>query len=107
MNLPDDTDGDALRRLAAAGSDLSRPMTMDFMVAIPTRAAGLAVAEAAAAAGYRTSVEEGGDGWTCYCTRRMVASHAAVVDAQAELNRFSEPHGGRCDGWGSAGNATG
>jgi regulator of RNase E activity RraB len=104
MHLPNDADGDALRRLAAAGSDLSRPMSIDFAVAVPSRVAGLAVARAAAVVGYESSVDGGGDGWTCYCTRRMVASHAAVVDAQAELNRLSEPHGGRCDGWGSAGN---
>jgi regulator of RNase E activity RraB len=109
MNFPNDADGDALRRLIHDGSDLSRPMAIDFTVDVPTRAAGEAVARAAEQAGYQTSVEmdEEDGAWTCYCTRYMIANYAAVVEAQRELNRLSEPHGGSCDGWGSFGNAAG
>ena len=103
MDYPDDADGDALRRLVQAGMDLSRPITVDFMVDVPTRAAGRAVAEAAEKAGYETAVEQDDEdgAWTCYCSRNMIASYAAVVAAQEELTRLSEPHGGYCDGWGS------
>ena len=32
---PDDADGDALRRIASTGADMSRPMQIDFFVAVP------------------------------------------------------------------------
>jgi hypothetical protein len=107
MEFPHDADGDALRRLALAGSDLSRPMTVEFTVDVPTQAAGQAVAQTAQAAGYRTAVErdEEDGAWTCYCTRDMIASYEALIASQKELNRLAEPHGGYCDGWGSSGNA--
>jgi regulator of RNase E activity RraB len=87
---------------------MARPMTIEFTVAVPSLAAGQAVAGAAQEIGYRTSVEhdEEGETWTCYCTRHMVATYEAIVLAQRELNRLSGPHGGHCDGWGSFGNAT-
>ena len=106
MTFPSDDDGDALRRLAEAGIDMCRPMSIDFFVAVPDHQTGFAVAESAAGAGYRTSVEqdeEDGE-WTCYCTRDMVPTYAAVVAAQQELDRLSSRHGGYVDGWGSSGN---
>jgi hypothetical protein len=109
---PDDADGGALRRLEADGSDLSRPMDIDFAVAVPGESSGKAVAEAARAAGYAAKVACDGSGededsqrWTCYCTRRMVPSREALRAAEAELERVSAPHGGYLDGWGSFGNA--
>jgi hypothetical protein len=107
MEFPDDADGNALRELVLAGSDLSRPLTIDFTIAIPTPEAGQAIAEAAEAVGYQVAVEQDAEStsWTCYCTRDMIASYEALIAMQEELNRLSEPHGGYCDGWGSFGNA--
>ena len=56
-NLPNDADGDALRGLIGLGDDLSRPMSIDFFIAVPSEQAGLAVAEAAEQQGYVTSVK--------------------------------------------------
>jgi regulator of RNase E activity RraB len=108
LEFPNDADGDALRRLAEDGNDLTRPMQIDFTVSVPSLAAGHAVAQAAQEIGYRASVEhdEEGETWTCYCSRHMVASYDAVILAQEELNRLSAPHGGHCDGWGSFGSAS-
>jgi hypothetical protein len=33
-DYPDDADGDALRRVAADGSDMSKPMEVDFMLSV-------------------------------------------------------------------------
>ena len=89
MDYPDDADGDALRRVERDGSDMTRPMEIDFAVAVPNEAAGLAVAKLAEGIGYRPSVarDEESGAWTCYCTRTMVPTHAALVDAQAERDR--------------------
>ena len=42
---PNDADGDALRRVAGSGADMSRPMTIDFSVASPNREAADQVAQ--------------------------------------------------------------
>ena len=70
----------ALRRIERDGSDLSKPLFMDFFVAVPSEDAGIEVANAAAELGFETSVEsveETGD-WTCYCSIRMIAELSAV-----------------------------
>jgi hypothetical protein len=104
-DYPDDADGDALRRVAAMGADMSRPMEIDFFVVVPDREAGEAVARLAARAGYRTELvhDEEDDAWDCYCSRRMLPTHEGVVTAQHELDQLGRPFGGRSDGWGTAG----
>ena len=79
LDFPNDADGDALRRVAADGSDLSRPVSIDFTVAVPDSGAGLEVAVRAGALGYQTA-------------------------AQQELDELARSHGGRADGWGTFGN---
>jgi regulator of RNase E activity RraB len=107
VEYPTDDDGDALRRLAADGNDMSRPMSIDFTIAVPTQSAGHAIAQAAQELGYRASVEhdDEDDVWTCFCTKHMLATYEGVVLGQQELNTLSRPHGGECDGWGSFGNS--
>lgn len=106
---PNDADGDALRRVAEDGSDMSRPMSIDFMVAVPDEPSGQAVAQRAQESGFATSVsgdEESGE-WTCYCTRVMHATYEGVTAAQAQLDQLAKPSRGYCDGWGTFGNADG
>jgi Regulator of ribonuclease activity B len=107
MDYPNDADGDALRRVARDGSDMTRPMDVDFAVAVPDEMSGLEVAKLAQGLGYRPDVvrdDESGS-WTCCCTRSMVLTYAAVIAAQAELDRVAGPVGGASDGWGTFGNA--
>jgi hypothetical protein len=56
--LPDDADGDALRRLVADGSDLSRAMKIDFAVDVPHGQAARAFAESAERHGFRVTVSQ-------------------------------------------------
>lgn len=107
-DLPRDSDGDALRRLIATGSDLSKAMEIDFAMDVPDQVTGLAFASAAEALGYRTSVNLGNASgrWTCYCTRTMVPSHEAVIEVQKNLEKLGKPYNAVPDGWGSFGNAT-
>jgi hypothetical protein len=105
MEYPDDADGHALRRVATH-SDMSLPMSIDFMVDVPNEAAGNVVARAATARGYSASVEcdDASERWTCYCVKRMLAAYDGVIAVQAELDELSAPVGGRSDGWGTSGN---
>jgi hypothetical protein len=108
--LPRDATGDALQRLVDHGSDLDRPMQIDFAVAVPTREAARHVAREARRRGYATDIthDQLGDDdfpWSCYCTRTLVPSYRNVCAAEAELDAIARPVGGHADGFGSFGNA--
>lgn len=89
--LPHDSDGDALRRLIATGSDLTKEMEIDFMVDVPDRDVGIAFAATVAPLGFRTDVDQGSASgrWTCYCRRRMVPSYDAIISVQETLGDHS------------------
>lgn len=101
-----DADRDALRRVADAGADLSRPMSIEFHVRAPDRRSAELAATKVAALGYVPDIEsdEGSDNITLYCARQMLATLENVVNAQAELNDAVSPFGAECDGWGTFGN---
>ena len=106
VGFPDDSDGRALRRVANDGSDMSKPMFINFHILVPSEETALALAAEAQKLGYRTHVYDG-DGvarWTCECSTRMLATYEGVVAVQDELGEVSAPFGGRCDGWGTFGN---
>jgi regulator of RNase E activity RraB len=56
--IPDDATGEALRQLEERGSDLTKPMEIDFFVAVPSEEAGHKVAAKAQELGFTTSVEQ-------------------------------------------------
>ncbi len=106
MDYPDDADGEALRLLAANGSDMARPMDVDFQVAAPDKACADAIARTAETVGYRADVSKDhhASTWTVTGSREMVASYEALIRVQAELDALSRPLGGSSDGWGTWGN---
>lgn len=55
-DFPNGADGDALRRFVDGGSDLSKPMTIDFQVAVPDEAAANGLAEIAYKLGYSVKI---------------------------------------------------
>jgi regulator of RNase E activity RraB len=105
--FPNDSDGDALRQVIRNGSDLSKPMFIDFQVAVPNEASAEALANVATKLGYRVSTYESSEcrlPWTCECSTRMLATYEAVVAIQEELGAISVEFGGVPDGWGTFGN---
>ena len=105
-SYPDDADGDALQRLADEGSDMSRPMTIDFVVSISDMSKARSIAQLVAEHGYQTDIhldDEGGS-IDIYCTKRMVATYDGVVACQTELTQLCKPFGVVCDSWGTYGN---
>ncbi len=108
--LPNDADGDALRRLIKDGSDLSKPMYVDFQVAVPSEKAAKQLADGARKLGYKVRVYASAEcelPWTCECSTRMVVSHEGIVAMETELAELASPLGGFPDGWGSFGNKPG
>lgn len=113
-SYPNDADGDALRGVASAGNDMSKPMDFDFQIAAPDEATANLVAEQAKKLGFRTSVycddeeadlEDAEDLWTCECTKSMIPTYEAVVAAQVQLDALAKPLDACVDGWGTFGNA--
>jgi hypothetical protein len=104
--IPNDSDGDAMRRVLSHGSDASRPMKIDFHVAVPNEEAGNHIVAAAIAKNYEAKLyrDEKTGNWTCTCSREMLLDHNDLVGCQTELDRISSPFGGCSDGWGTFGN---
>lgn len=98
----------ALKQIELDGSDLSKPLLLDFFVAVPSESAGNVVAKSAAAIGFDTSVEaddESGE-WTCYCAIKMIPELSAVLQLEERLDEFGRSVGGKADGFGTFGNAS-
>jgi regulator of RNase E activity RraB len=112
--IPDDATGDALKVIAEKGSDLTKPMKIDFFVAVPSKETGDKVALKARDLGFTTSVEmddvdldDDGMLWTCYCTKVLVPEYDEVVKIEQQLDSIAKEFGGHIDGFGTFGNAEG
>lgn len=107
-SIPDDADGDVLRRLAESGNDLSKFMVIDFHVVVPDQEIGLQFAELAQQSGYKTELyyDKEEDEFTAWCSKLMLPEHQALIDAQVELAELALPFGGAIDGWGTEGNVS-
>jgi regulator of RNase E activity RraB len=108
MNIPypDDADGEALQRVADNGSDMSKPMSIEFAVVVPDMAKARAIAELVSSHGYRPdiNVDDETGAVAVYCAKTMLATYEGVVSGQAELTHLCEPFGAICDSWGTYGN---
>ena len=106
QNYPNDSDGDALQRLAADGNDMASPMVIEFPVVVSTEILAERFARIARERGFAANLwkhEDGAD-WDVVCSIGMVPTYADVVRTQQQLNDLSEPFGGYSDGWGTFGN---
>jgi hypothetical protein len=110
IDFPHDSDGDALRGLVERGSDLSRPMLIDFQISAHTESAANAIGELARKLCYHVKIyqyPEIDENWTCECSTRMLATYDGVLAVQRELAELSVELGGYPDGWGTFGNKPG
>ena len=105
--IPDDSTGTALKQYASQGSDLDRPMLIDFFAAVPSQEAGVKLSKALEGTELTTSIEydkEAGE-WTCYCSVRMIPRYEDVVKMEELIEAKAKLFGGNADGFGSYGNA--
>lgn len=82
--IPDDDTGLAIKRWAAEGSDLTKPMKIDFFVSIPNHQVGHAFEQASELDGFALSTEADSETgkWTCYCTKVLVPKNKAALSAK-------------------------
>jgi hypothetical protein len=97
----------ALRRCEAHGSDLTRPMVMDFFVVAPSEAVGHVVVVRTTPMGFssRLAQDDESGAWTVTCTVTIVPTFERVIALERLLDRLARELGGFADGFGSFGNA--
>src|SRR5260221_9703123 len=105
-DYPRDADGDALRRVVADGSDMSKPMDVDFPVVISDETTARRFSEFISKHGYAAHLWHDDDDvkWDVICVKNMILDYDAVLEVQRHLNELSHPFGGYSDGWGTFGN---
>lgn len=106
-DYPEDADGDALRSIAASGSDMSRPMLIDFAIDASSKSIAQACLAALEDAGFQATLYQDDEEqrWSVYCPIRMIAEYDAIVRTQKILGELVADLGGTPDGWGTFGNA--
>jgi Regulator of ribonuclease activity B len=104
MIYPDDDNGDVLRRLEAAGDNLTLPRNVDFTVVFPEESAAERFAEHFREQGYAASVEFAETvkelPWDVVVVTYMTPSHQEIGDFETTLQKVADTLGGRNDGWG-------
>lgn len=104
MFIPDDANGDVLRRMLGHGDDLTQPRDIDFVVVFADEASAKEFASHCKSLGLATSVKfsETAKGlpWDVNVVKNMVPQHDKIGEFEDELELVAEPLGGRNDGWG-------
>ena len=102
QDFPRDADGDALRKLHDAGSDLSKPHNVDFYLCFVDENAARTVADRVRQLTVRAHVKLEEDGrWTCFCQNTMVPSYDNIVALDRRLEALCREFGGEYEGWGT------
>jgi regulator of RNase E activity RraB len=100
---PDDVpDSVVVENLRNAGSDLSKPHSIDFDLYFPDEAAARRVASRLTSQGFAVTVDEGEEDWSVEATRTMVPDADEITKAGKSLRALAESEGGEYDGWGAA-----
>jgi hypothetical protein len=99
--LVDAPDAAMLIDLRDAGSDLTRPHAIAFLLFLPDEAAAARAARALRERGFAVELRQnvGGGQWQARGTRMMVPDHAALVRLRAELDTLARSEGGEYGGW--------
>jgi hypothetical protein len=106
QDIPDDDTGQAIKRWAAEGSDLTKPMEIDFFLAVDNELLGSKVSSEPDLAGFNVSVEKDDETgrWTCYCTKTMIPDYPTIIEFEALLTAVAKRLGVGYEGFGSFGN---
>jgi hypothetical protein len=101
VELSDAPDAAALAELREAGSDLSRPHAIAFLLFLPSEAAAARVARTLRERGFAVEVKEsiGGEQWQARGTRMMVPDEAELTRLRGELDSLADAEGGQYGGW--------
>lgn len=102
FEFPNDENGDVLRRMRAAGDDLSRPRTVDFEHQFSNKSDALRFLAEICGGDTKVSISRAGqsDIWDVQVSIYMVLTHAAITEVETRLGTIARRLGGTPDGWG-------
>ncbi len=96
MEIPDDADGDAMRRVIADGADLTCPMLIDFQIDCPDMVSAEAIASKIPPDEFAISIYQDPSygSVTCECTKKMLLEHSELIRLQRQLTDIASAFGG-------------
>jgi len=102
-----DWDERLIERLRKSGSDPFQPHEVDFFMALPSEAAGRAVAALLESEGYRVDVKPAPDNpvdhpFSLHATKSLRLSVPGMRELTAHFQGLARTHGGYYDGWSAA-----
>jgi hypothetical protein len=103
MSFPADGNGDVLRRMLAAGDDLTKPRDIDFNHVFVKEEEALAFLAAVRRLGYdRASHQflEAKKLWDARVVVFMMPTHSEVTRVELKFDAVAREFLGRADGWG-------
>ena len=103
LTFPADENGDVLRRMQAAGDNLSvaRDIDFSFVFAIQTEAQQFVSEVGSPEYQADSSAYPERQMWQAQVTHRMVPTHRGITELEAKLSAMAAKYGGKADGWGS------
>ena len=102
FKYPDDADGNALKRIADDGVDMTKPLTIEFQIAVPDEAIANSVVNDIKKEGYSSKKDhdEVDDEWLIICPIEIVPSYDNIVSTQQRLERLISSSNAQLVGWG-------
>ena len=107
IEFPRDSTGSALKEYQENGSDMTKPMVIDFFISVPTKKVGKKIAKVVRDLGFNPSLhyDDEFEEWTCNCTLSLIPNYEEVTKIERKLSDVATKYGGYIDGFGSYGNA--
>lgn len=99
---PNDASGDALRRLYAAGDELTQSRAVDFCFVFPEREGALAFVRDVDDRVFETCLlaYPGKPLWQVIVKCDIIPNHAQITAIESALTSKARAIGGKADGWG-------
>lgn len=99
--MPNDKNGEALRRMQAGGDDLSEARRMDFAFVFPERRQAVLFAGLVEEPDMAVSISfyAGRSCWQAIVHHHMVPTYTAITALETELASRALSAGGKADGW--------
>ena len=97
----DARDNAVIDQLRAAGSDLSKPHSLEFYLYVPTEEAARRVEGVLSREGFHVDVRTAalGPGWLALASKTLAPTTTALARIRQLLSKLATEEGGEYDGW--------
>lgn len=101
-DIPDDENGDVLRRMIRNGDDLSIARPVNFEQIFPDKPQAFSFLASASDFDRKVALSwyAAFEVWNVCVTCDIAPSHSAVSRLEAQFDQLAKAHGGKADGWG-------